>query len=135
MACRKANVRVDSIHVSKSETYGLFGGEPGASAEWDLDIIVNDQSRKWNRDGVRDGSNHTLGWDYPVDLPNDSASITIRASGVEIDDLSANDELPAAQRTHGSSDNWGIGETRQMSASDRHFNYTVFYTVTCLAES
>jgi hypothetical protein len=131
MACRKANVRIDTIHVTKAEA----SAEPGVAAEWELDIIVNDQSRRWSNDDVRDNRDYVVGYDYPVDLPNDLASITIRTSGFELDVFTPNDPLPPAQGTHGSFDNWGIGGAHQISGSDRHFNYTVYYTNTCLVEA
>jgi len=134
LPCKKALVRIDSIHVTKAEDFG-FWGEPGANAEWRLTVTVNDQSKTWSHDYVKDGMTFTLGWDFPVELINESTTISIKSSGYEEDDSSANDPLPPAERTHGSADNWGIGATRQLSASNADFHYTINYTVTCLARA
>jgi hypothetical protein len=131
--CARALVRIDSIHVTKAEDFGFFG-EPGAAAEWYLTVTVNDQSRTWINEDVRDGRDYPIGFDFPVDLVNEATTIMIRSSGYEEDDTSANDPLPSAERTHGSADNWGIGATKQLSASNSDFNYTINYTVTCLAQ-
>ena len=129
--CARALVRVDSIHVTKAEDFSFFG-EPGAAAEWFLTVTVNDQSRTWINRDVRDGRDYSIGFDFPVQLVNESSTITVRSSGFEEDDSSANDGLPGAERTHGSADNWGIGATRQLPAANADFNYALNYTVTCL---
>jgi len=116
------------VNVTKSDA----GADPGANAEWRLTVTVNSQSKTWSNDYVKDGTTATLGWDFVVDLVNVSSIISIQSSGYEDDDFSANDPLPNAQRTHGSADNWGIGATRQLPASNQDFEYTINYTVTCL---
>jgi hypothetical protein len=86
--CTRALVRIDSIRVTKAESFGFFG-EPGAAAEWFLTITVNDQSRTWANSDVRDGRDYPIGFDFPMDLINESATITIRTSGYEEDDTFA----------------------------------------------
>ncbi len=127
--CSRLLVRVDSIHVSKADSFGVFA-EWGA-AEWRLTITVNDQSRTWSYDDVEDGRDYQLGYDFTIEIPNDNATVSIRASGFE-DDLIGDDALPSSQRTHGSSDNYGVGGTRQLTANNSDFDYTINYTVTCL---
>ena len=131
--CKRLHVRIDSIQVTKSESYG-FWGEPGASAEWRMNFIVQDQSRSWNRDYVRDQTNYGIGYDFFVDL-SPSQTVSIRASGFEHDDSSANDVLPSAEVTHKPANKWNIGATYSVSCqSDEDFQYTVYYSIKC-AES
>jgi hypothetical protein len=129
--CASALVRIDSINV------GVSGVEddPGAAAEWYLTIVVNDQSRTWENEDVRDNRNYLIGFDFNVPLTNASSTIKVSSSGYEHDDTSAHDDLPTAEQTHGSSDNWGIGGSRQLSGSNSEFSYTINYTVTCLRQA
>lgn len=127
----RARVRIDSIRVQKSESYGVFG-EPGGSAEWRLFITVNAEQRLWAADGVRDASDHVLGWDFLVPIENDSTTISVRSAGHEVDDSSANDQLPGAERTFGKGDNWGIGGTHNMRGVSEDFDYTVYFTISAV---
>lgn len=129
--CASALVRIDSINV------GVSGAEddPGAAAEWFLTIVVNGQSRTWVNEDTRDNRNYSIGFDFVVALVNTSSTIRVSSSGYEEDDTSANDDLPAAEQTHGSFDNWGIGGSRQLSGSNSEFSYTINYTVTCLQQT
>lgn len=128
--CAATLVRIDSVSVGVSGA----GPDPGPDAEWLLTIVVNGQSRTWSQD-VRDNQNYSIGFDFIVSLANASSTIRVSSSGQEDDDSSANDNLPSAEQTHGSFDNWGIGGTRQLSASNSDFSYTINYTVTCLAQA
>lgn len=128
--CKRLHVRIDSIQVNKSESYGFFG-EPGASAEWRMNFTVQDQSKSWNSDYVRDKTNYVIGYDFFVDL-SPSQTVSIRASGFEHDDSSANDVLPYAEVTQKPADNWNIGATYSVSSqSDEDFQYTVYYSIKC----
>ena len=129
--CGSALVRIDSISV------GVSGAEddPGAAAEWFLTIVANGQSRTWINKDVRDNRDYSIGFDFVVPLVNTSSTIRVSSSGYEEDDTSPNDDLPAAEQTHGSFDNWGIGGSRQLSGSNSEFTYTINYTVTCLQQS
>lgn len=129
--CSRVLVRIDSIQVGRSGTED----DPGASAEWFLTIVVNGQSRTWLSQDVRDNNTYLIGFDFAVNLINQSATLQIATSGYEDDNLSANDDLPAAQQTHGSSDNWGIGASRSLAGANSEFTYSIYYTVTCLQQA
>lgn len=130
--CKTIKVRIDSIDVHKSESYGFsFFGEPGNSAEWRVIFAVNGQSRLWAKDDIKNNSyGHTVGYDFFVDITK-SEKLLITASGVEEDDSSANDELPAAEASHVPATNWDLGHNYSMSAASGDFSYTVHYTITC----
>ncbi|MEJ7677768.1 MAG: hypothetical protein WKG06_07855 [Segetibacter sp.] len=108
-------------------------GEPGNSAEWSLILTVGGNSQLWEQTGIRDGSKHSIGYDFFVDITN-VEKLFISASGVEIDDTSANDTLPEANSSHVPADNWALGQNYQLSAANKDFNYIIEYTITC-AES
>jgi len=116
--CNRVLLRVNSVRVSKSETYGVTG--EWFDAQWRLTVSVNDQSRTWRHDHVKDNMIETLAWDFMIDLVAPSTTIAVRSSGFE-EDLLINDQLPSAEQTHGSADNWGIGATRQLRGSDQDF--------------
>lgn len=129
--CASALVRIDSINV------GVSGADPdpGAAAEWFLTIVVNGLSRTWVNEDTRDNRSYSIGFDFAVSLVNASSTIRVSSSGHEEDDSSQNDDLPAAEQTHGSFDNWGIGGSRQLSGANSEFTYTINYTVTCLQQA
>jgi hypothetical protein len=122
---------VDSISIGESGA----GPDPGANAEWYLTIVVNGTSRTWITQNARDNQNYSIGFDLAVSLTNTSSTIRVSSSGYEDDNTSANDDLPTAEQTHGSFDNWGIGGTRQLAGSNADFSYTINYTVTCLQQN
>jgi hypothetical protein len=122
-------VRIESVYVTASS---VSAGEPGAAAEWRLTVTVNGDSRTWSNNDVRDSTNYSLGWAFPVDLTDPSTTIRISSSGYEEDDFSANDPLPTAEVTHGSATNWGIGSPPPLSASDQQFSYAINYSISCL---
>jgi len=124
-------VNIDSVYIKKSECYG-FWDEPGSSAEWKLLITVNGQTIVWESDGIQDNQTYYINRDLYVDIANNNTNIVVQTSGVEKDTSSADDTLPSGSYTHGNADNWGIGATRKVTASSECFDYTVYYTVTCL---
>lgn len=128
--CSSTLVRIDSISVGESGA----GPDPGANAEWYLTIVVNGQARTWINPNTRDSQTYPVGIDFVVPLVNAGSTIRVSASGYEDDSSSANDDLPAAEQTHGSFDNWGIGGSRQLAGSNADFSYTISYTVTCLQQ-
>ncbi len=131
MAEQWVKVRVNSIHVEKSESYGWWG-EPGVEAEWRLFIDVNGHQRLWVNDHVRDRRNYTVGWDFYAGPMQSTSILMIRITGYELDDVTANDPLPPAERIHGTAENWGIGLTQSLCASDDDFQYTLYYDVSPL---
>ncbi|WP_421828888.1 hypothetical protein [Larkinella sp.] len=127
---KRIKVTIDSIQVRKSESYDGWFSEPGNSAEWSLNITVDSQQYNWRADNVRDNSDHPVGREFYVDVNNNKTQFVVRCSGIEIDDSSANDPLPANELTLGQSNDWGIGSTQTLSAANDDFNYKVFFTVT-----
>lgn len=131
MADQWVKVRVTSIHVEKSESYGWWG-EPGVEAEWRLFIDVNGHQRLWVNDHVRNNRTYSIGFDFYTGPMQENAILIFRATGYELDDLTANDPLPTAERLHGTAENWGIGVTQSACASDSDFHYTLYYDVSLL---
>jgi hypothetical protein len=131
MADQWVKVRVNSIHVEKSESYGWWG-EPGVEAEWRLFIDVNGHQRLWVNDHVRDRRNYPVGWDFYAGPMQSTSILTLRVTGYELDDLTANDPLPSAERIHGTAENWGMGLIQSLCASDQDFHYTLYYEVSLL---
>jgi hypothetical protein len=134
MPCVQAKVRFDSVHVVRAEDFSFFG-EPGANAEWYLTMRADAGGAggqyTWVNEYVKDNKDYTIGHDVFVGLPNENASITVRASGYEQDDTSANDDLPPAEYTHTSISNWSIGATGKLYGSNEDMEYELYYTITC----
>lgn len=136
MACKNALVTVQRIDVAKAESFspgGLgIGGEPGASAEWQLTIAVAGQAEVITFDGVRDNSTLAVNREFLVPLNANQENLTIRVSGVEVDDTSANDPLPVAEKIITPATNWEDGQTFT-AFSNQHddFGYSVVFSITC----
>lgn len=127
--CSRARVTIQSITVTKSESYGILG-EPGSSAEWQLTFNVAGQQRTVRYDGVTDGWTQGVNIPFLVDIGS-LESIEVKASGIEIDDTSHNDTLPMAEYTIIPAENWEDGQIFPMSASSKDFSYTVTFQVKC----
>lgn len=66
---------------------------------------------------------------------NNKTTISLRAGGYEEDDFSANDVLPTAEKTLISTQDWNIGGTTSISASNDEGGYAVNFEIACEAES
>jgi hypothetical protein len=82
----RCTVTIQSISI-------LENGD-GSSAEWRLHIWVNDQHRTWNQNGVKDGVNYPLNWEFVVDILTCDSKIRLRADGYEEDGWFLDDHDP-----------------------------------------
>ena len=132
---RRVRITWEKIRVHKSENYGGFlgvGGEPGKSAEWLLffEVHVNGQQRTsvtFDKRGIRDGSTHRI--DRQMDVVADGP-LSIRLHGLEQDETSGGDRLPAIKRSLDPEPGWDQGGSRyQISKSRADYDYTVHYKV------
>lgn len=129
----QALVTIQKLLVRKSDTYGVLstglGGEPGASAEWDLTFTVAGQSYRNRYDNVRDGSVVVVNKSFLVDL-GPLQNLRVEVTGTEIDDFSANDLLPAVEHIITPATNWKEGQTFTSAAgSHEHFEYSVVFDI------
>jgi hypothetical protein len=86
MAMPRCTVTIQSINI-------LENGD-GSSAEWRLDVWVNEQHRTWNQNGVKDGVNYTLNWQFVVNILSCDSKIRLRAEGYEEDGWFLDDHDP-----------------------------------------
>ena len=125
MVCARAKVRLESlvVHYSQADV------DPGANAEWFLDIVVegggSSQSWRWSNAYVKDNQTFQLSKEFLVDLPNNKTSIKVSCSGYEEDDFSPNDDLEYGERYFGSQTDWDIGASQSLSAGDEEGSYTL----------
>jgi len=121
--CGRVRVVADRIDV----------GENGdnSDAEWRFDVSVNGNNRDWDADGIEDNTTHGLGYDWYVDLSNDSSSFTINSGGYEYDTPDPDDPLPGAGATLDSGNGWGIGGDHTIGGSNSDASYTLHYNVSC----
>jgi len=125
---KSAIVHIQSIHVYQSESYGFFG-EPGSSAEWNITITVDGQSFTQRHDGVKDDSVIVIDREFNVDDIGPHRNLKVEMTGEEIDDTSANDQLPSGAKLIVPSDNWDSGLAYEFSASNDDFSYTVRFDI------
>lgn len=119
---------IQKVIVQKAESFGVFQ-EPGNSAEWQLQFNVAGQAATIPFNGVRDGSVLTVNRSFIVDL-GPLESLRVEASGVEIDDTSANDPLPTVTKIITPATNWKEGQTFQVSApSSEDFAYDIVFDI------
>ena len=135
MVCVRALVRITNIQVRKFSGYE----DPGANAEWRLTIYADggggSEFYEWSNDNVKDNTPYPINQDLYVDLINNKTTITLRAGGYEEDDFSPNDVLPTAEKTLVSTEDWNIGGTTSISASNDEGSYTVNFEIKCAAEA
>lgn len=133
-SCAQAVVTIQKVKVTKSESYGDFigfTGEPGSSAEWDLQFTVAGQTERIRFDNVRDGSELVVNRSFLVDL-GPLESLDIGVSGVEVDDSSANDTMPRAEYKITPASNWSEGQSFERSAASHpDFGYSVVFDIRC----
>jgi len=128
--CKQAQVTIQKVTVQKSESYGFFG-EPGNSAEWQLQFSVAGQSTLIRFDNVRDGSVLIVNRSFLVDL-GPLESLHVEVSGVEIDDTSANDPIPTATKIVTPATNWVDGQTFEVTApTSEDFAYSFTFDIRC----
>ncbi|MGD9345310.1 MAG: RICIN domain-containing protein, partial [Candidatus Aminicenantes bacterium] len=127
--CEEVSVLIESIYIAKADDFGTFG-EAGEHAEWKLTISINGFGQVWRDEYVKDGMTVDLDWNWVVFELTEASSIQITADGIETDSI-GDDQLPAAVITHNSSDNWGIGPTRQLVGKNKDFHYVVNYSIRC----
>jgi len=135
--CRRARVTILQVRVIKSESYGSIlgtgiGGEPGASAEWDLVFTAGGEQYRQRFNGVRDNSVLQINHPFIVDLNSlGEDRLSVSVTGVEVDDSSANDPLPLALYEVIPRDNWTNGQTFTKPGSNDNFSYVLSFRIEC----
>lgn len=121
-------IRIDSVHIIRAENL-TFSNNFRPNLEWTLNFTVNQFSRIFKHSDVKNGDEYQIGFDFPIELSDAAATILLRVSGHELDQVSLDDPLPFAEASHGPADNWGIGVARHLAASNADFGYIINYTV------
>jgi len=109
-----ATVTINSIHVIDSSVNTT--AEPGSSAEWYMNLIVNGQSGQWSNDGVKDDTVYAVNRVFPNIPLGPNGMISIQVSGYEHDSTSANDTLPTLTKTLHPAQDYQLGGTDWFSS-------------------
>lgn len=130
--CKDAVVRFESIHVTNSGAALSFLDEP-----WNVFLDANGNSATvTNPLQTQDDEEFSLGagGEATVSL-NASTVIRVQCSGVaNPGNLFLEAPLPSDIRSHGSADNWGLGGSFELVASNADRGYKVRYSIDCLTQ-
>jgi hypothetical protein len=124
--CLRGLVRIYSLFVNKITFSSLI------TSTWHLTITVNDESQTWISK-VQAGENYSMGLDFPISFVDQAANLVIHSAGFASGSslFGGIDFLPPGEKSHDPADNWGMGSTRQLSAINTFFDYTINYAVLC----
>lgn len=130
--CKDAVVRFESIHVTNSGAALSFLDEP-----WNVFLDANGNSATvTNPLQTQDDEEFSLGAGGEVTVPiNASTVIRVQCSGVaNPGNFILETRLPSDIQSHGSADNWGLGGSFELRASNADRSYLVRYSIDCLTQ-
>jgi hypothetical protein len=133
--CDTVIVRFETIHVTNSGALVDFGG--AGDEPWELHLNVNGRAAAVpNPLRTQDGDSFAIGAGGDVTVPLDPGTILrVACTGVYNPDVPWEGHLPSDVNNHGSADNWGVGASHALEASDADRAYEVHYSIDCITRA